>query len=289
MAWTLTHEPKEFLQKYKNKLCEFEAENCLTLSLLDRLSKNPNLFGETPPHFWIHDSKAAFAMQTPPYSLILSYPLKPGIIDSLATQLAEEGFDLPGVTGSKESVDIFSKKWASLKKVTLENSMNQRIYKLKEVAIATLSPIPGTEFIRASMEHLDVILNWAYDFNVEAVTFDTSKNREEFISNQKKNFEDAINDKQFYLVIENRIPITMARTAGRTVHGRVVNYVYTPPEHRKRGLATHCVAKLSQLILDQEFKMCMLFTDLKNPTSNSIYQKIGYKPIIDSDVVLFKK
>lgn len=47
--------------------------------------------------------------------------------------------------------------------------------------------------------------------------------------------------------------------------------------------ATECVAKLSKLLLKEGNKYCFLFTDLSNPTSNSIYQKIGYHPVIDEN------
>jgi len=56
---------------------------------------------------------------------------------------------------------------------------------------------------------------------------------------------------------------------------------------RKKGYATSCVAKLSQVILDKGFKKCVLYTDMANPTSNSIYQKIGYQPICDSVMLKF--
>jgi predicted GNAT family acetyltransferase len=58
--------------------------------------------------------------------------------------------------------------------------------------------------------------------------------------------------------------------------------VYTPPEWRGKGYASACVAALSQLCLDSGYQFCMLYTDLANPTSNSIYQKIGYQPIGES-------
>jgi predicted GNAT family acetyltransferase len=35
------------------------------------------------------------------------------------------------------------------------------------------------------------------------------------------------------------------------------------------------------MILDSGKKFCFLFTDQANPTSNSIYQKIGYEPVCD--------
>ena len=55
--------------------------------------------------------------------------------------------------------------------------------------------------------------------------------------------------------------------------------MYTPPEYRRKGYASSCVAALSKTLLDKGYQYCFLFTDLANPTSNSIYQKIGYKPV----------
>jgi predicted GNAT family acetyltransferase len=64
--------------------------------------------------------------------------------------------------------------------------------------------------------------------------------------------------------------------------GMTVGYVYTPPELRGRGYATSCVAELSRNILQNGKEFCMLYTDLANPTSNSIYRKIGYEEVYDS-------
>jgi predicted GNAT family acetyltransferase len=41
------------------------------------------------------------------------------------------------------------------------------------------------------------------------------------------------------------------------------------------------VAALSQLLLHRGFELCVLYTDLSNPTSNSIYTRIGYRPVRD--------
>jgi predicted GNAT family acetyltransferase len=77
-------------------------------------------------------------------------------------------------------------------------------------------------------------------------------------------------------------PRTMAAWAGKTPHGVRVNFVYTPPESRGQGYASACVAALSQRLLDEGNDFCCLYTDLSNPISNSIYQKIGYRPVSDS-------
>ncbi len=51
--------------------------------------------------------------------------------------------------------------------------------------------------------------------------------------------------------------------------------MYTPPELRGHGYATSLVADLSALLLPRG-RGCTLFTNLANPTSNAIYERIGY-------------
>ena len=72
-----------------------------------------------------------------------------------------------------------------------------------------------------------------------------------------------------------------------THHGIAVNAVYTPPEQRGRGYATAAVATLSQQLLYEGYDFCCLFTDLSNPTSNRIYQRIGYRPVCDFNEYIF--
>ena len=56
-----------------------------------------------------------------------------------------------------------------------------------------------------------------------------------------------------------------------------------PPERRRHGYASACVAALSERLLSEGRRFCFLYTDLANPTSNAIYQKIGYQPVCDVD------
>jgi predicted GNAT family acetyltransferase len=82
-------------------------------------------------------------------------------------------------------------------------------------------------------------------------------------------------------VWENGEIVSMADLRRETAHGIAVSLVYTPPRLRNRGYATSCVAALTQRVLGSGKQFCCLYTDLANPTSNSIYQKIGYQPICD--------
>ena len=83
------------------------------------------------------------------------------------------------------------------------------------------------------------------------------------------------------------VPVSMAGFGGPTPNGNRVGPVYTPPELRGRGYATACVAELTARLLNEK-RFVFLYTDLANPTSNSIYQKIGYRPVCDVDQYRFE-
>ena len=66
-----------------------------------------------------------------------------------------------------------------------------------------------------------------------------------------------------------------------------VSPVYTPPERRRQGFAGAVTAAVSQAALDAGAEHVVLFTDLANPTSNALYQRLGYRPVEDSVVLRF--
>jgi len=99
--------------------------------------------------------------------------------------------------------------------------------------------------------------------------------------------ENYVREKRLF-VWEDEGYRAMAGYAGGTLNGVRVNMVYTPPEFRGKGYATSLVASLSQRLLSSGKKFCCLYTDLLNPTSNNIYQKMGYQQVCDWNVYRFK-
>ena len=57
--------------------------------------------------------------------------------------------------------------------------------------------------------------------------------------------------------------------------------VYTPPELRGHGYGGAATAAVTQAALDGGAEGVVLFTDLANPTSNTLYQRLGYRPVSD--------
>ncbi|MEZ4679331.1 MAG: GNAT family N-acetyltransferase [Caldilineaceae bacterium] len=86
---------------------------------------------------------------------------------------------------------------------------------------------------------------------------------------------------------EDGEPVSMVALARPTAHGIGIGPVYTPPQYRGRGYASSAVAQLSQQMLDTGKEFCALFTDVANPTSNHIYQAIGYRALVDFQVYRF--
>ena len=115
---------------------------------------------------------------------------------------------------------------------------------------------------------------WIADYSEEVgkpMSFDNTKNWvKKLIQNQQLHVWD----------IEG--PVSIACVDRPTKNGVAILGVYTPPEHRNQGYATSSVLVLTQEMLSGRYSFCCLYTDLSNPTSNSIYSKIGYVPIGDA-------
>ncbi len=66
-----------------------------------------------------------------------------------------------------------------------------------------------------------------------------------------------------------------------------VGPVYTPPPFRRRGFGAAVTAACTRHALDTDSTTAVLFADLANPTSNAIYQAIGYRMLEDRVVLDF--
>jgi predicted GNAT family acetyltransferase len=83
------------------------------------------------------------------------------------------------------------------------------------------------------------------------------------------------------------VPVSVAGRT-RAVAAMVrVGPVYTPPELRGHGYAGAVTVAVSQAALDAGIREVVLYTDLANPTSNALYQRLGYRPVEDRVVFSF--
>jgi len=159
--------------------------------------------------------------------------------------------------------------------------MRQGVYALE--TIAPLPPAPGEPRV-ASMADRELVLRWWIAFGEEVLhEGGPGRDRAEVSVDHKLSSPES----GMLLWEDEGEIVSFAGWGGRTPNGMRVGPVYTPPELRGRGYATAATAELSRRLLASGHRFCFLYTDLANPTSNAIYERIGYRRVCESAEFLF--
>ena len=271
-----------FLTKAGSLLYQDEPTNSLMLGLCGNISK-----AKEPPKFRpillrIVDGTetVSAAIQTPPMNLVLTY-MKDSAIEVLVSYLFENQIQFPGVVGPARESELFTTMWSSAANKTSSLGMGQRIYKVESVSLPNVSG-----FLRlATSDEIDLIANWLVEFSNESLPPPERKSFEE----RRLHAAKSIDNKLAYVWEDNNQVVSMAHIGRPTKGGISVSAVYTPVNRRKCGYASAVVAHLSSKMLNSGKQFCVLYTDLSNPTSNKIYQNVGYIPVSDSKHFLFQE
>ena len=273
----------EFLETARPTLETNEAANNLMLGLVLTVQRYPERY-EIQPFFGVvleQKRVQVAALMTPPHNLVVySAPESDAApaFDLLAAGLRRDGWPVPGVIGPSQAALDFAAAWLALTGEPSQLNMHERLYELRRVAPPP--PTPG-EMRLAGSNDLDLVARWMFEFNQEALPDETVT-----MDEARKHVSNRIGEGTYYLW-EDGTPVALAGHGRHTPHGCSIGPVYTPIEFRRRGYATALTAALSQLMLDSGKQFTTLFTNLANPTSNSIYMKIGYQPVCDFDLYRF--
>ncbi|ARI75976.1 GNAT family N-acetyltransferase [Halobacillus mangrovi] len=272
---------KKFHETVEGLLMDREAENNLPIGILQRMFENPTTEDAYLLHMDEDGLPVYLAMRTPPHLWILPSleSAEAKHIQCLVRYLFDHNYDVPGVLGEEQAVRWFLEAWKRLnpaKEARLH--MRQGIFRLDE-----LQPILPQEgkLVTAVNAHIPLIIDWLEKFGVET--------NERLISRQAEELaQDMVGTQRAHLWVVEDQPVSMANRARKTPNGATINGVYTPDLHKRKGYASQVVWALTKKLLDQGCEYCALYTDLSNPTSNSIYKKIGYKWIGNSLVYHFE-
>jgi uncharacterized protein len=252
-------------------LCRNLAEHNLLLGVTQRLLQR-----SAPEQVYLaavlkETEVVAVALQTPPYKLLLSKAATLEALPLIAADYASFAVNPPGVNGLVPELAAFLPAWEELTGQTYRRVMTMTIHKL--TAVNPIS-MPAGKLRLAVAADRSLLIQWSRDFAAEigeAVQLDP----ETFV-------DGGIKGSNLYLwQDDNGRPVSFA--GGGQIFNLFarVGPVYTPPADRRQGYASACVASMSQRFLDQGCQQCFLFTDQTNPTSNHIYQMIGYQPLCD--------
>lgn len=259
----------KFLEHAEAWLSQSEAENNLLLGVARRY-QNDCSDGESPT-YWasIHSDKSLVgcAFRTPPHPLGLT-AMPPEAIPALVDDVESLYSALPGVNGPAREAEQFARCWAERGKLNTRVHTRLRIHELTQVTF------PHRAAQGALREPLDserlLAKNWICQFATDVgMGGDAATEADEWIASGR------------VFVWDDDGPRCLVAAARESTNGVCINAVFTPPSFRRRGYASIAVATVSQRMLSNGKSFCCLYTDLENPTSNSIYRRIGYKPIRD--------
>ncbi len=263
-----------FLACARDWLEQNEAANNLILGIAVRLAEYPDRV-KAPPYLATVEAGGALvaaAVMTPPHRVVLysAAGADPAPLVPILDDLRAGGWQVPGVMAPAATSEAFAWLWAAATGGDYCPAMRERAYELRRVIPP--AAVPG--HLRPATEaDLPQMADWAYRFMQDAGLPGTVESAQELA-------EIRIADRDLF-IWDNGGPASMAAKTRHSTHGIVVSLVFTPRELRGMGYASACVAALSQQLLDAGWQFCALFTDLANPTSNDIYQRIGYRPVCD--------
>jgi hypothetical protein len=274
MPWTLSDSVDDFRAAVGMLLEGRPAEHSVLLTVCERIAEaGPNAFGSEAARFgwWREGDRAPVGgafLETPPYPTRLSV-----MPDAAATELAVAlGFSVSAVSGPFVAVDPFVEAWKVATSGTSAVRMNQRLYRLGTL---TAPSVPGAAR-RATTDDFGLLVAWYRAFAVE-------------LGGPHGDTEGAVNSRlvsgALWLWEDGEHAVSMAGASALLAGMVRVGPVYTPPDQRGRGYASGVTAAASADAIDRGAEQVLLYTDLANPTSNSIYRKLGYAPIADEITV----
>ncbi|MFE6198090.1 GNAT family N-acetyltransferase [Streptomyces sp. NPDC057838] len=280
-AWHLTHDLGDFLLRAGDFLRSRPALHTVPLTVTETLrTRGARVYGDGEPEFGVLERdgevRAAF-FRTPPHWLNVT-ALAPAEADGLAARLAGLGRPLPGVSADRDTVAAFVAAWQRRTGATAALRQRQRLYRLGTLTPPRPLP-PGGPRLAVRADHA-LLVRW-HDAFAEAVGAGTVRDSAEWA--------DARIDSGGITLWEtpDGTPVAMAGTGPRVAGQVRVAPVYTPAHLRGRGYAGAVTAEVSRAALAAGASEVLLFTDLANPTSNGLYQRIGFRPVADFAVYDF--
>ena len=268
----------DFRSRAEPYLARDEALHNLMLGILSTLAAAPDAYSDQQPYLTLalhQEQVAGVCMMTPPYNVLLSKVADPEAIDGLISDVATTGIPVPGVTAAVPYAELFAGRWMKHTGRAMRRGLQQGIYRLHSV-----TPPKGARGIGrlATVHDRGLLLHLIEGFITEMSHGPGRENAAREVDRRLSH-----SNAGYYIWEVEDEPVSVAGFGGFTPSGARIGPVYTPIKLRGNGYASAVTALASQQLLDAGRTFCFLYTDLSNPTSNSIYRKIGYEMIGESE------
>ncbi|MFF1544041.1 GNAT family N-acetyltransferase [Streptomyces sp. NPDC058291] len=286
VGWHLTRDLDDFLDRAGDFLASRPALHTVPLTVVDSLRRRgPHVYGDEDPVFGVlggdapgdgdgdadGDGVRGVFFRTPPHGIYLT-SLTEEEADALAATLAAAGHRFPGVSADRDTAAAFARAWSRRTDTASRLALRQRLYRLEE--LTPPEPAPAGRARVAAAADRDLLVRWYGEFSAQ-------------VGAHPKQDGGAWADSRIAYggitlwETPDGAPVAMAGVTLEVAGQIRVAPVYTPAGLRGRGYAGAATAEVSRAALASGAAEVLLFTDLSNPTSNGLYQRIGYRPVAD--------
>ncbi len=276
-----------FYDRVRAYLMEEEAVHTLSLGFLQSWA----MTNVTPDDLYMACAEqsgnvAGVVMRVGGFRAIVTRARSSEAVSALAERMFIDQPDTPGALGTQAEARIFVEQWARLSGREYTLNRKERIYRLEQV-----NPVSGVNgSVRVgTLADLDFLSEWLRDFELEVDPAAVPVPIDNYRRGIRLRLESEPDVRGIWLWEDESKIVSMVGYSGPTPNGIRVGPVYTPPDYRGHGYASALTSAVTQYLLGQGRQFVALYTDLANPTSNKIYQAIGYQPVTDVDEYIFTR
>jgi GNAT superfamily N-acetyltransferase len=221
------------------------------------------------------------AMRTAPFGRFPVYvmPMPDEAVHLLARALLERGEVVLEANGALPAVRTFCDDMAAAASRQTRVGRHVRLFELGDL----VAPRPAAGRLRpARADEQQLVASWYAAFMTDA---DEQAGREpgetphEMPTDEELRWRIA-NGRMFVWADVDDVPVNLTAASEPAYGVSRIGPVFTPRHERGRGYASAAVHAVSLLLRDRGERLC-LFTDQANPTSNKIYEALGYRRLVD--------
>ncbi|MGW1043426.1 GNAT family N-acetyltransferase [Streptomyces sp. NPDC002547] len=279
MTWFMTDEPEVFRSEAGVFLAARPDLHTMLLSGLDTIEQLRS-GGMAPPTvlgWWRGPDEtattAAFVWMPP--HLLTASRLSQDAATQLAGLLSTQAHPFTQLLADDTSVRTFCEAWQATTGFAPKSGPRLRLYRLDHLVRPGVAP-PGTPRTATDCDRA-LLHDWCTRFVTEAGSL--GADLDVFI-------DERMSRGGWRLWTVGDEPVAMAAMTSVVAGTARLTPVYTLPQQRGRGYGSAVTAAVSQAARDAGAEHVLLFTDLANPTSNSVYQRIGFRPVSDYRIVM---
>nr|WP_214890236.1 GNAT family N-acetyltransferase [Exiguobacterium sp. s142] len=268
------NDPFAFSERIMSELLKKEAENSLMIGILENIKRD---LYDTYHQLTVEDDGQLLAIMqvTPPHPfnyVVVDTSQATSIHAAVIPALLQLDIPFTEVVSEKTHAETFGAMWEKRTDKAASTFMSQGLYRLDRVNDIVLA---GGSMRQATKSDQPLLETWYRAFEQDSGLEPSRDERMVAVVTSMIDNDDA------FIWEVNGIPVSCAKRSRPTLNGITVSFVYTTPAKRGNGYARSLVATLSRRLLETK-SFCTLYTDLTNPTSNKIYQEVGYRPIMES-------